>query len=516
MIAAVIAAIVVGSIPPALTAPSRVIWIDGDPATQAICRVTSPLRWECDGVSEQPALSGVEGPAVSVVAAPAPSAVEGPALSAVEGPALSAVEGSRAVVVIVGENGVAYQLAGAPGKPGKPGEPGEPGKNDRPAGAIKLWGRAVVVTPGAVSPDDVRDVTLTAWTPARSRSRLQSKRFAADKDATIDIVRIAGTTTFWVAGGDTDPDAFVTVAGKAIGSTRVAMASLSDGPPDVPVYVPAAMPFSLDGRVQSSKGEDADGASVELFQLLPTRADDPSSTDLASQSLVRAAATRSDQNGRFSFDRLSTGPFLISVFDGTRGRGTAVVRSFEPVVVRLVAPARASGRVLRNRLPVAGARIRFVPDVTALLSSTDATTLIAEERTTGIDGRFSFQLPPVAAGAVQITGPDGTSTRIAVSRPDASGDMDLGDIVLPDHRQLTARVMNADGCVLTATGPLNGLGLTTVRASVSGVLHIFDIPEAGQWALDAECDGRGRDVEPVLVEIAATGPPATIDVRIVK
>ena len=505
MIAAVIAAIVVGSIPPALTAPSRVIWIDGDPATQAICRVTSPLRWECDGVSEQPALSGVEAPAVSAVAGPAPSAVEGPALSG--------GEGSRAVVVIVGENGVAYQLAGAPGKPG---EPGKPGKNDRPAGAIKLWGRAVVVTPGAVSPDDVRDVTLTAWTPARSRSRLQSKRFAADKDATIDIVRIAGTTTFWVAGGDTDPDAFVTVAGKAIGSTRVAMASLSDGPPDIPVYVPAAMPFSLDGRVQTSKGEDADGASVELFQLLPTRADDPSSTDLASQSLVRAAATRSDQNGRFSFDRLSTGPFLISVFDGTRGRGTAVVRSFEPVVVRLVAPARVSGRVLRNRLPVAGARIRFVPDVTALLSSTDATTLVAEERTTGIDGRFSFQLPPVTAGAVQITGPDGTSTRIAVSRPDASGDMDLGDIALPDHRQLTARVMNADGCVLTATGPLNGLGLTTVRASVSGVLHIFDIPEAGQWALDAECDGRGRGVEPVLVEIAATGPPATIDVRIVK
>jgi hypothetical protein len=463
MIAAAIASIVIGSIPPALTAPSRVIWIDGDPATPAVCRVVSPARWECEGVSDQ----------------------------------------SRGVVVIVGENGLAYQVAGAPGE------------NDRPVGAIKLWGRAVVITPGAVSPDEARDLALTAWTPTRSRTRLQSKRFAVDKDTTIDIVRVAGTTTFWVAGGDTDPDAFLTVEGKAIGSTRVAIASLSDGPPDTPMYVPAAMPFSLDGRVQTSKGEDADGASVELFQPLPTQAGDPA-TDLASQSLVRAAATRSDQNGRFSFDRLSSGPFLISVLDGTRGRGTAVVRSLEPVVIRLVAPARASGRVLRNRLPVAGARIRFVPDVTALLSSADATTLIAEERTTGIDGRFSFQLPPVTAGSIQIIGSDGTSTRIAVSRPDASGEIDMGDIALPDHRSLTARVMNSNGCVLTATGPLNGLGLTTIRASVSGVLHIFDIPEPGQWVLDADCGGRSRDVEPVLVEIAATGPPVTIDVRIVK
>jgi hypothetical protein len=479
MIAAAIASIVIGSIPPALTAPSRVIWIDGDPATQVVCRVASPVRWECDGIADQPALS------------------------AADRPALSGVEGPRAVVVIVGANGVAYQAAGGPGE------------IDRPAAAIKLWGRAVVVTPGAVSPDDLPDVTLTAWAPARSRSRLQSRRFAADKETTIDIVRVAGTTTFWVAGGDVDPDAFLTVAGQAIGSTRVAMASLSDGPPDVPIYLPAAMPLSLDGRVQTSKGEDADGVSVELFQPLPTQADDPSA-DLASQSLIRAAATRSDQNGRFSFDRLSAGPFLISVVDGTRGRGTAVVRSLEPVVIRLVAPARASGRVLRHRLPVAGARIRFVPDVNALVSSTDAVTLIAEERTTGIDGRFSFQLPPVTAGSIQIIGSDGASTRIAVSRPDASGEIALGDIALPDHRPLTARVMNSDGCVLMATGPLNGLGLTTVRASVSGVLHVFDIPEAGQWALAAECDGRGHEVEPVLVEIAATGPAVTIDVRIVK
>ena len=63
------------------------------------------------------------------------------------------------------------------------------------------------------------------------------------------------------------------------------------------------MPFSLDGRVQTSNGEDVDGADIELFQLLSTSADDPS-LDLASQS--RAAATRSNQNGRFSFNRLST------------------------------------------------------------------------------------------------------------------------------------------------------------------------------------------------------------------
>ena len=35
----------------------------------------------------------------------------------------------------------------------------------------------------------------------------------------------------------------------------------------------------------------------------------PLPRDLASQSLIRAAATRSDQNGRFSFTRLSTARF---------------------------------------------------------------------------------------------------------------------------------------------------------------------------------------------------------------
>jgi len=461
MIAVALAVQIAGFVPQGLTAPSRVIWIDSDPSPHVTCRLAAPRGWECEG----------------------------------------AFDPARGLVVVVGENGVAYQRLVA---------------GDGSGTAITRWGRLVIVTSGSVAPEDVRDVRIATWTPVRPRTRLQSKRLTPVKDTSIEVVRLA-ETAFWIAGGDSDPDAFLTLEGPAIASTRVAIAGLADGPPETPVYVPAAMPFPLDGRVQTAKGEDVDGADIELFQPPPTFVDDPS-LDLASQSLIRAAATRSDQNGRFSFGRLSTGPFLISVLDGTRGRGISVVRSLgEPVVIRLVAPITATGRVLRNRLPVADARVRFIPSMDALLASADATALAAEDRTTAADGRFAFQLPPVTTGTIQVIGPDGASIRIPVSRPSASGHIDIGDVSLPDHRQLTVRLVNADACVLSATGPLDGLGLTIVRATAAGpMIYAFDIPEPGTWALDAECAGRSYNVEPLVVDIAATGPTLSIEARVIR
>jgi len=76
--------------------------------------------------------------------------------------------------------------------------------------------------------------------------------------------------------------------------------------------------------------------------------------------------------------------------------------------------------------------------------------------------------------------------------------------------------MSADACVLTAVGPVGGLGLTIVRASATGAVHSFDIPEPGQWYLGAQCGDRGYDVDPLIVEIAPTGPALIIDARIVK
>lgn len=460
MIHVAIAAVIFGVVPPTLVAPARVIWVDGNPGSSVSCRLATTRGWEC------------EGP----------------------------LEPSRGLVVIVGENGVAYVRLG---------------NGDGAGVAMRAWGRVAIVTPGSVAPEDLRDVRLTPWTPVRSRFRLQSKRLTADKDTSTDVIRVTDTT-FWIAGNEPDPDAFLTLEGPAIGSTRVAIAALAEGPPETPIYLPAAMPFSLAGRVQTSKGEDVNGADVELFQPLSTQTGDPA-IDVASQSLIRVATTRSDQNGQFSFDRLSTGLFLVSVLHGTRGRGTAVVRSLgEPLVVRLAAPTYASGRVLRNRLPVVGARIRFIPNVDALLVSADATELAAQERSTGDDGRFAFQLPPVRSGTIQVIGPDGASMRLQVSPPSADGQVDLGDIALPDHRRLAVRLLNGESCVLFAVGPLGALGLTTMRASSSGTMQTFDLPEPGRWALDAECGGRSYNVDPLVIDVASTGPNPTIDVRIVK
>lgn len=461
MIAVILAAQIAGVVPQALAAPSRVTWIDSDVSSLATCGFTTPRAWSCEG-DFNPA---------------------------------------RGLVVIVGEDGVAYlRLSAGVG-----------------AGAtVARWGRLVVVTPGSAAPEDLHALRVAAWRLARSRVRPQSARLIATKDTSTEIVPLSDTA-FWVAAAASDPEAFVTLDGDAVASIRLSIAQLAEGPPETPVYVSAEMPFSLDGRVETSRGEDVDAADIELFQLLPGVVDD-SSVDLASRSLVRTAATRSDENGRFSFPRPSAGPFLISVLDRTRGRGTAIVRSLgQQVDIRLVPPILAVGRVLRNRMPVAGARVRFVPDAAALAASTDATALVAEDRTTAADGRFVFQLPPVTVGSLQIVGPDGTSVRLPLSRANTTNQIDVGDVSLPDHQRLALRVTNADGCVLWATGPLEGVGLTIVHATnVAPTLFALEIPELGTWALAAECGDRGYNVEPPIVDITQSPAPRTIDARVLR
>jgi len=461
MIAVILAAQIAGVVPEALVAPSRVMWIDRDPLRHPICRLVMPRGWSCEGDFDP----------------------------------------AHGLVVLVGEDGVAYQRVG---------------RGDGAPTTVARWGRQLVITPGSVAREDLRELRIAAWTTARSRVRPQTARLTAAKNTSIDVVRLA-ETVFWIAGRDLDPDSFLTLEGAAIASTRVSIAGLADGPPETPFYVSVEMPFSLEGRVQTAKGDDVDGADVELYQLLPGLRDDPS-VDLASQSLIRTAATQSDQDGRFSFPRLSSGPFLVAVLDRTRGRGIAIVRSLgEAVIIRLVPPIAATGRVLRNRLPVGGARVRFVPDAGALVASTDATTLVAEDRITAEDGRFTFQLPPVMKGSLQIIGPDGTSIRIPVSRPSAKSQVDVGDVSLPDHRHVTLRIMNADGCVIWATGPLEGIGLTTVGATAAApAYYALDIPEPGTWALDAECGDRGYSVEPPVIEIRQSPMARTIDARIIR
>ena len=129
------------------------------------------------------------------------------------------------------------------------------------------WGRVVQIIAGGAAPEDLHDLELTAWKPERSRTRPQTRRFAAIKDEDVHPVRLSDTS-FWVAGNAGDPDAFLALGGPAIGSSRLSTRFLSEGAPDDIVYLPAVLPSTVSGRVHGAHGEDADGAEVELLERL--------------------------------------------------------------------------------------------------------------------------------------------------------------------------------------------------------------------------------------------------------
>jgi hypothetical protein len=250
-------------------------------------------------------------------------------------------------------------------------------------------------------------------------------------------------------------------------------------------------------------------ASVSLNGRMPS----------ASEPVIFRATVRSDASGAFSFDHLLPGVFLVSVIHDVAGRGDVWVKSLgEPVVVRLVAPARATGRVLKRQNPLASARVRFVPSVQAFMAAGDPRGLIVPETTTALDGGFVLTLPPEIVGVIQILGSDGTSARVPISSPTNAKEIALGDISLAERRVLAVRLLDTISCTLSAAGPLHSLGLTIVQAAAAaGGIHWFDIPEPGQWALDADCPGLSSySLLPSIVDVPAGGPDMNVDVRIVR
>lgn len=447
-----------GTFPDTLSAPSRVSWVGADQLIAATCAIEALTRWQCPDITEK----------------------------------------SRGVVIAVGIDAVAY----------------------RPVGigdvrmTVKKRGRLIVLQPGAVAPDDLHDMRLTASVPARSL-RVRSTRLVPTKDASADVVPLSDLV-FWVATDIVDPDAFVTIDGPAIGSTRIGVATAMEGPPEVPLFVSPAMALSLEGRIQGPQDAVLEQADVEVFAPVAPPYDDVPK-DFESQVMIRIGATRSDQDGMFRFDRIGPGPFLVSVTD-PRGRGTAIVKSIgDPLVIRLVASARATGRVLRHHVPVMGARVRFLPSAEAFAASTNAKDLISEEQITREDGRFSVSVPPEHSGVVQIVAPDGASVRVTPTRLSATGDIVLGDVTLPDVRRVTIRVLDTEPCTLTAIGPIGTLGLTIVNAAASASnVHSFELPEPGQWMVVASCGGKDHDVKPPMIAVSADGPEPTVDVRVIK
>jgi len=459
-VTALVAALIAGTIPGALPSPSSVLWVASTGEVQESgCTLQRPRRWICEELPPD----------------------------------------AHGLVVIVDASGtLGYALVNVDGPPGD---------------AAFAWGRILQVVPGGVAPGDLGGLEGRAWKPARPPFRPRTERFVAVEDGAVRIVPLS-ETVFWVVAAPTDDDAYLTIAGPAVATLYVPLVMLANGPVGAPVVVSAAAPFPLAGRVQTPQGVDVDGADVELLRALSPSLEAPGDRR---PSFVRVGETRTDADGQFVFSRIEPGTYRVAARHPSLGRGVAEVRSLsDPPVVMLAPPARVVGRVLRHRQPVANARVRFVPRADALMASADSTRLVAPDTETEPDGRFSLALPPDRSGVVQIVGPDGASARFGLVGPPDARQFDLGDLMLPELRRLTVRLLDALLCTVEAAGPLGGLSLAIVRPQQIGQVYWFDLPETGEWVLGARCDGRTYLVEPPAIVVSDADPDPTVDIRLVR
>ncbi|HZR24921.1 MAG TPA: hypothetical protein VFA59_15115 [Vicinamibacterales bacterium] len=398
---------------------------------------------------------------------------------------------SQGLVVIAGENRIAYA---------------QPQSAD-PLFAIASWGRLVV------APDAVR---VTAWKPDRSSWRSHVKKLTPAKDDQTTIVPIAAGQ-FWIVGADatSDNDAFVVLESDTFARTRISVSRLRSGDVATPEYVTPVVATTLFGRVQSTAGNDIADTDVELFEPLVEDAR-RSADELTNTELVRVAITRTAEDGSFQFDRLGLGPYVLTVTDESRGRtAVPVLAPSAPITVLLRPPPRLTGRVLRRQLPVVNARVHLVPEPGTLITAADPRDLATRDVSTDMNGRFAFPLPPVSKGELQISAADSAIARVPVPSVNGDGDLDIGDIALPDPRQIAVRLFDGDGCVVSATGPTGRLGVATVtEKSAVDIVHWLEIPEPGQWMLSASCGTRPAAVEPELLTVSDGAGPLTVDAHV--
>lgn len=444
-----------GEIPRGIDVPSRVLFIPaGDNPVESGCDVRAG-RWICADVAA----------------------------------------GSRGLVVFVGQDAIAWMVVGTEAR----------------AASAASWGRVIQVSPAAVTPAELHDLDLTPLKPDRPRLRPRTRQFMAIADDGVRVVKLS-SSRFWVSGRVTDPDAFLLVEGPAIGSQRLPTARLPDEPVEQIVYVNATAPTVLQGYVQGSRGEDAYGADVDLMEMLEMSADPRLADDTP---VIYRASTTVSADGSFRFDRVTGGPFRISARHAQLGHSAIwTTGATAPISIKLTPTPRVNGRVLRQKLPIAGARVRFVPDLATWAVAADPTDLVSVETTSRDDGTFVVAVPASRSGTIQILTMDGGGVRVAVPEV-RSGEFSVGDVAIPDGASLLVRLIDGEGCDLVAAGPIGVLGLVMVRATRSADLYRLDLPEHGAWMLEAECRGQLVHVEPAVITVPADSQEP-VDVRITK
>jgi hypothetical protein len=408
--------------------------------------------------------------------------------------------GERGVAVILGDGVIGYVVVGRAGAVWS-------GKAE--------WGRLVRIAPGGIGAERLGDLRVSPWTVDRPASRPNTLKLDVIPDTTLQVIKVSDTS-FWVSGPFPSTDAFLRLDGPGIAQHDITTLTVASGPPGSPFVTDATNAVSIIGRVEARSGEPVEGALIELFAKAPG-ADDGQGDEktLAKIPVIRLATVVADGEGRFELSGLENGTYQIAATAFSRGRLTRwTTTESPPLLMKLEPPARATGRVVRHKLPAAGVKVRFVPASAAWRNSSDPSAHLTSDVSTDQSGRFALALPPQASGDVQFIAPDGASMRITLPALSNLSEVSLGDVSLPERIAVEIRA-DVAGCLMTAIGPSGALGLGVVRGRATATIYQFDLPEPGEWFLDAECSGRQTSIQPPAIQVKSASSPAFFDVRIV-
>jgi hypothetical protein len=404
--------------------------------------------------------------------------------------------GESGVVVISGDGVIGYVVSG-------------------PAGAAQdgraEWGRLVRIAPGGIGPESLADLRISSWTIERPASRPNTQKLDVIPDTTLRVIKLSDTS-FWISGPFPSTDRFLRLDGSGVARHDTTMLTVASGPPDIPFVIDATNGVSITGRVETRSREPVEGAFLELFARAPV---DNAEKALAKTPVVRLATVVADGEGRFEFSGLENGTYQIAATAFSRGRlARWTTTASPPLVMTLEPPATATGRVIRQKLPAPGVTVRFVPASTAWRDSSDPSAHLTSDVITDQSGRFTLALPPQPSGDVQFIAPDGASTRITLPALSNLSEVTLGDVALPEPIAVEIRA-DAAGCRMTAIGPAGALGLAVVPGRATSTIYQFDLPEPGQWFLDAECSGQHVSLQPATIQVRSIRSLLSFDVHVV-
>jgi hypothetical protein len=307
----------------------------------------------------------------------------------------------------------------------------------------------------------------------------------------------------WIDTASPSPQAVIEAGAPGYSTKRFPIGS-EEGRCTDPIPVVLSRAVTLRGSVT-----DRDGSPLPEALVLAR------SRDRAEDAGVLGEA-ETDANGEFEMPGLEPGNYRVRACHGEHGCVEEPANTDVPMVLRLAGGSAFVGRVLSSGgVPLAGAAVRILPSAENWATADDRLKRLPLESRSGADGRFRISAPDNGDFLVEARTESSGVARTAVRRSNLSPPVtDLGDILLQEPIDFTARVAGCDAGWLLLSGPLGGE--TTLPALVryrldaggSGSVRLL---ERGAWAAWASCAGGVDSIEPAILPDA--GALAGLEVR---